>query len=102
MAFQQWLSIDVKERIKTGAPIQIVDVREPYEFENGHIPGAKLIPLGQLQTRVSEIVKSAETVVVCHSGGRSSVACDFLDQLGYQNIRNLMGGMSAWDGQVEY
>ncbi len=102
MAFQQWLSVDVKERMKSGTPLQIIDVREPYEFEDGHIPGAKLIPLAQLQTRLDEIDKSEETVVVCHSGARSGVACDFLERVGYGNVRNLMGGMSAWDGQVEY
>lgn len=102
MAFQQWLSVDVKEHLRSGSSLQIIDVREPHEFRNGHIPGAKLIPLGQLQRRLDEIDKQQETVLVCHSGNRSGVACDFLDRIGFRNVRNLMGGMSSWDGQVEY
>lgn len=101
MAIRQWMSIDVKERLRSGKDLQIIDVREPHEYHSGHIPGAKHIPLGDLQGRVGEIDQNLETVVVCHSGGRSSVACNFLQSVGFNNHFNLMGGMSAWDGDVE-
>ena len=101
MAIRQWMSVDVKERLSSEKPLQIVDVREPHEFNSGHIPGAKHIPLGELQARHQEIDKNLETVVVCYSGGRSSIACNFLQGVGYSNLYNLMGGMSAWDGPVE-
>ncbi len=100
MAVKQWTSIDVKERVKQNPHLQIIDVREPMEFRSGHIPGAKSIPLGQLQTRYNEIDENKEAVVVCLSGGRSSAACQFLQQVGFKNIANLLGGMSGWDGEV--
>lgn len=101
MSVPQWMSVDVIEKMKAGN-LQIIDVREPQEFEDGHIPGAKLIPLGQLDSRYQEIDPDQQAVIVCRSGGRSSVACDFLARAGYQNIHNLMGGMNAWSGEVAY
>jgi rhodanese-related sulfurtransferase len=101
MGIPQWMPVDVKEYMKSGQDLQIIDVRQPGEYASGHIPGAKLIPLGELQARQHEIDKSKETVVVCHSGGRSSVACEFLINSGHSKLHNLMGGMSMWDGDVE-
>lgn len=101
MGIPQWMSVDVKERLKSKQPLQIIDVRQPDEYESGHIPGAKLIPLGELASRYNEVNRDTETVVVCRSGGRSTKACELLDQLGYRNIHNLMGGMLSWDGDVE-
>lgn len=99
---KQWMPVDVKEKRKANPQLQIIDVREPSEFSSGHIPGAKLIPLGQLSERHKEIDPDKETIVVCHSGGRSSVACDYLERLGHKQIYNLLGGMSRWDGDVAY
>ena len=101
MAVRQWLPVDVKERLKAGKSLQIVDVREPSEYAWGHIPGAKLIPLGQLPERYKEINTNAECVIVCASGNRSGVACQYLERAGYSNVYNLMGGMYRWDGDVE-
>ena len=78
----------------------VLDVREPDEWASGHIPGAKHIPLGELETRHGELDKKSETVVVCRSGGRSSVACEFLSGMGY-NVINMPGGMTAWQGDIE-
>lgn len=75
----------------------IVDVRETFEFDRGHIPGAKHIPLGQMPKRIKEIDRSKNIVVVCASGGRSSNAARYLSEEGY-NVSNLMGGMMAWAG----
>ena len=102
MAIQQWMPVDVKERMKGNRPLQIIDVREPAEFASGHIPGAKLIPLGQLMNRSSEINPSQDCVVVCRSGNRSAMACQFLQQKGFNKLYNLMGGMNYWDGEVSY
>lgn len=101
MGIPQWASVDVKERLKAKQSLQIIDVRQPDEFESGHIPGAKLIPLGELPSRYSEIDPKVETVVVCRSGGRSTKACEFLVRSGYSHIHNLVGGMLGWDGDVE-
>ncbi|WP_054969554.1 rhodanese-like domain-containing protein [Alicyclobacillus ferrooxydans] len=101
MRVPQWMSVDVKEWIRANKPLQIIDVRQPGEYMSGHIPGAKLIPLNELPQRFQEIDKNQDSVIVCHSGGRSSMACEFLQGQGFNKIHNLMGGMSMWDGDVE-
>ncbi len=94
------LPFEVKERMKRGDNFTILDVREPDEWASGHIPGAKHIPLGEIEARHGELDKEGETVVVCRSGGRSSIACEFLAAMGY-NVINMPGGMSAWQGDIE-
>jgi rhodanese-related sulfurtransferase len=77
----------------------IVDVREPAEFRAGHIPGAKLIPLGQLAGRTGEIPRDRRVVCVCRSGRRSAAAVRLLRSLGV-DAYNLHGGMRDWPGRV--
>jgi len=81
--------------------IQIIDVREPDEFNGrmGHIPGAKLIPLGELESRVGEIAKDKPAVTVCRAGGRSAQATVILKNAGFEDVANLMGGMLNWRAQ---
>jgi rhodanese-related sulfurtransferase len=97
----QWMPVDLKEHMAKDKSLQIIDVREPGEFASGHIPGAKNIPLGQLQERHREINPDKPAVMVCLSGGRSSRACEWLESKKYHKIYNLLGGMSGWDGSVE-
>lgn len=81
-----------------GEKLNIIDVREPYEYAEFNI-GARLIPLGQIQTmQVDEIEdwKDQEVIIHCRSGQRSMVACMFLETLGFKNTKNLAGGMLAW------
>lgn len=94
------LPFEVKDRMKRGERFTILDVREPDEWASGHIRGAKHIPLGELESRHKEIDKKEEIVVVCRSGGRSSVACELLAAIGYNAI-NMPGGMMAWQGDME-
>lgn len=97
-----WKDIKPRElisRLKEGKAPVILDVRESYEWQEGHIPGARHIPLGELPDRLNELNAGQETVVVCWSGGRSSRACDFLASAGYR-VTNLKGGMSSWNGEV--
>lgn len=74
----------------------ILDVREPQEWEAGHIPGATLIPLGQIPDRLSEIPQDQPVVVVCRSGNRSAQATQFLRQSGYGLTTSMSGGMNQW------
>lgn len=74
----------------------IIDVREPWEFLSGHIPGAVLIPLGELSSRVAELDPSRPTAVVCASGNRSQSAAALLGQQGFQKVYNLADGMYGW------
>jgi glyoxylase-like metal-dependent hydrolase (beta-lactamase superfamily II)/rhodanese-related sulfurtransferase len=87
----QW----VEEHART---VQILDVREPKEFndELGHIEGARLIPLGELGTRLGELDKSKPVVAVCRSGARSARATQMLQAAGFRNVANLAGGMLRW------
>ena len=84
-----------------GRSVQILDVREPKEFndELGHIAGAKLIPLGELATRIGELDKSKPVVAVCRSGARSARATLMLQQNGFARVANLSGGMLRWRAQ---
>lgn len=87
---------DLKQWISENKEFQLIDVREPYEFQSDKIEGAKLIPLGQIQERFSEIDKLKPTVFVCRSGSRSGMACQFASMNGLKNSYNLIGGMMAW------
>jgi rhodanese-related sulfurtransferase len=73
----------------------LIDVREPDEWQAGHIAGARHIPLGELQSRVAELPVDTELVVVCRSGARSGRAVGWLNQNGFDTL-NLEGGMVAW------
>jgi rhodanese-related sulfurtransferase len=89
---------ELKQRIEAGEPLLILDVREPAEFEETNING-KLIPLGTLPQRISEIEdwKSKEVIVHCRSGKRSANAQAFMEMQGFENVRNLEGGILAYD-----
>jgi sulfur-carrier protein adenylyltransferase/sulfurtransferase len=85
---------------KSSDELMILDVRQSGEYEKGHIPGAKLIPLPDLDSRLSELDKGKPTVVYCAIGGRSRAAAQLLAGKGFDNIINLSGGIRAWNGQV--
>lgn len=102
MAFQvtkQQSATEVEERINKNEDVNIIDVREDVEWTSGHIPQAKHIPLGQLMQRLDELDQNKEYIMVCAGGNRSSLACEFLSEKGY-NVTNLVGGMSRWRGEV--
>lgn len=80
-----------------GENLQLVDVREPEEWATGRIAGAIAIPLGDLPDRLDELDPARAVVTVCRSGGRSAVAADFLLAAGFADVRNMTGGMLAWD-----
>jgi rhodanese-related sulfurtransferase len=74
----------------------MLDVREPAEWDAGHISGAVLIPLGELPSRLNEIPKDREIVVVCRSGNRSASGRDILLNAGYASVTSMGGGMNQW------
>jgi sulfur dioxygenase len=81
--------------------VQIVDVREPAEFNGplGHVPSARLVPLGALNAKISELDKSKPIVMVCRSGARSAQATVLLGKAGFEKVANLSGGMLRWRAQ---
>lgn len=89
---------ELKARIDAGEKLHIIDVREPHENAEFNI-GGLLLPLGKVQTmQVEDIedLKNEEVIVYCRSGNRSGQACMILDQLGFKNTKNLVGGMLNW------
>jgi hydroxyacylglutathione hydrolase len=92
--------IDVREldrRRREVPDLQIVDVRMASEWEDGHIPGATLVPLTDLLSRLDEVDPARPTVVVCGSGYRSSIASAFVQRRGLRQLANMLGGMTAWN-----
>ncbi|MGE8205955.1 rhodanese-like domain-containing protein [Heyndrickxia sp. NPDC080065] len=91
---------EVETFIQEGKKVNLIDVREVDEVEAGKIPGAVNIPLGTIESRINELDKSAEYIMVCRSGGRSGRATEILESEGF-NVMNMSGGMLAWEGEVE-
>ena len=89
--------INLKKRLDSGESINLIDVRETFEYEEFHLNG-KLIPLGELPSRLEEIahLREEEVIVHCRSGKRSQTAQQFLLQMGFKNVRNLLGGVLDW------
>jgi rhodanese-related sulfurtransferase len=77
--------------------VVVIDVREAWEYEEGHIPGATLIPLNMLAARLDEVPREGPVVLVCRSDNRSGQAQRFLIQQGFDNVSNMTGGMLAWE-----
>jgi rhodanese-related sulfurtransferase len=89
--------VELKKLIDAnGKKVNLIDVREPYEYDISRIEGAKLIPLGQLMDRVSELDSSKDYVVHCRSGARSAKAILQLQKIGFKKLKNLKGGINAW------
>jgi adenylyltransferase/sulfurtransferase len=93
---------ELKQRLDQGDDIQIIDVREPHEYEIASIPNTRLIPLGQVVNRMDEIEPNRETVVHCKMGGRSAKAIEVLQRAGFAGkLINLKGGITAWSNEVD-
>ena len=87
---------ELKERLDSEDRPELLDVREPWEFELARIEGSKLIPMGQLAGRISELDPARETVVICHYGGRSAYVTRTLQRAGFTKVLNLEGGVDAY------
>ncbi|KAB8142567.1 rhodanese-like domain-containing protein [Chloroflexia bacterium SDU3-3] len=89
----------LKQQHGPSAPFTLIDVRSPGEYaQDGHIAGARLMPLDALAQRMAELPKDQPVAVICRSGGRSRVACDLLLRAGFADVTNVDGGMGAWVG----
>ncbi|MDP1727504.1 MAG: rhodanese-like domain-containing protein [Bacteroidota bacterium] len=92
---------ELKTRMENGEKLTIIDVREPYEFDEFNI-GAMLIPLGELPGKLPELehLKNEEIIVHCRSGSRSANAKMYMQSEGFTKVRNLLGGMIAWQAET--
>ena len=91
---------ELKRRIDAGEQVQLIDVREPYEYQIAQI-GGKLIPQNDVPQRLNEIDREREVVVHCKSGGRSQRIAEYLKQAGYPRVANVAGGILAWSDEVD-
>ncbi|MCL1631948.1 rhodanese-like domain-containing protein [Sporolactobacillus sp. CPB3-1] len=99
--YEEWTPEKVEQLIRSHAPVSIIDVRESFEFAEGHIPGAQNISVNEIQDRLGEINKDQEHIMVCHSGSRSGVASSILSAHGFK-VKNMAGGMMNWYGPIEF
>jgi rhodanese-related sulfurtransferase len=100
----QTISVEeLKARIDAGETLHLLDVREPFEHEDFNIGGV-LLPLGRVQTLQTEEIdgwKDQEVICYCRSGNRSGQACMILEGAGFTNLKNLSGGMNAWQDRIK-
>ena len=92
---------EVKERMDKGETLNLIDVREPHEHEDFNIGGI-LLPVGDIQAMMVEELedlKDKEVILYCRSGNRSGQAGMILDMLGFENTKNLVGGMLSWEAK---
>lgn len=82
-------------------PPQLVDVREPWEFDYCHIAGSVLIPMGQIAEKAVRLAADEPVVVICHHGIRSRQVAWYLESLGFTDVINLEGGVEQWAQDVE-
>ena len=94
-------ALELKQKLDRGDNFTLIDVREPHEYQIARIPGAKLIPLGELPKHLSEFDPNSEIVAHCKTGGRSQKAVDLLKQNGFNNVRNMTGGITAWSDKID-
>lgn len=99
---QEITATDLKNEMESGKDIQLIDVRQPDEHAFARIEGSKLIPLGEIVHRMSEIDENRDTVIHCKMGRRSASAIEALQRAGYKGpLRNLRGGITAWSNEVD-
>ncbi|MEO8217364.1 MAG: molybdopterin-synthase adenylyltransferase MoeB [Acidobacteriota bacterium] len=89
------------EKRARGEELLLIDVREPYEWEIGHLDGAQLIPMSRLASEVPRLDRNASIVVYCRTGSRSGRAAEFLRQSGFVRVLNLEGGINRWSQDVD-
>lgn len=87
--------IDVAALNTILAQVHLVDVREPFEYSNGHVPGAISMPLATVPVRINELPKSTPIHLICQAGGRSMQAAAYLENAGY-TVVNVAGGTGSW------
>jgi adenylyltransferase/sulfurtransferase len=102
LELEEITATELNDLIKNNSEVQIIDVREPHEYEIAKIPNTKLIPLAQVVSRANEIDGTRTTIVHCKAGGRSAKAIEALKNAGFTGkLINLKGGITAWSDEVD-
>ena len=90
------ISVDEGKEMMGGNNVVVIDVREPHEYEAGHVPNAKLIPVASVFARRDELPRDKDIIFVCQVGQRSALACEMAAAAGLTRLFNLEGGTDAW------
>ena len=93
--------LELATRMRRGDPLDLIDVREPYEWRIARIEGARMIPLGRIGSAVGDLSRDREIVLYCHHGVRSRAAAEFLASQGIDGVWNLSGGIDRWSAEVD-
>ncbi|MEJ9211685.1 rhodanese-like domain-containing protein [Bacillus smithii] len=91
---------ELREKLEKGEKLNLIDVREEEEVQEGMIPEAKHIPMGDIPNSLDLLDKQEEYIFICRSGRRSENVCHYLQEQGYK-VRNMIGGMLEWTGKVQ-
>ena len=99
---QEITAAELKNKLDADENIQLIDVRQPDEHVFAAIEGAKLIPLGEIVSRMDELDETREIILHCKAGGRSAQAIELLQKAGFTGeLKNLKGGITAWSNDVD-
>ncbi len=97
IALPAQIDVQTAAMIKNQSDVVMIDVREQWEYDEGHIPGVTLIPMSSIESRVTEIPTDKTVILTCRSGNRSGQVYDFLTKQGFENVHNMQGGILAWE-----
>jgi adenylyltransferase/sulfurtransferase len=92
---------ELEQKLRSGNPLLLIDVREPFEYEICHLQGARLMPLGSLPFELSALERKQEIYIYCRSGGRSAQAVELLGKNGFAKVFNVEGGILAWADRID-
>ncbi|CAM3803526.1 rhodanese-like domain-containing protein [Mesobacillus zeae] len=95
------ITADKAKNMVEEGQVEVIDVRTPAEFKEGHIPGAESIPLKELGEKLTSLDRKGNYLIVCKGGGRSADASTLLNDENFKNIYNMTGGMDDWNGEIE-
>ena len=94
--------LELKRLIDSGVRVNLIDVREPNEYDFCHMKESRLVPLAQIPKSLKELNPTEEYVFYCHSGNRSAAAVDYLRRAGFTKVRNLKGGIDRWAAEIDH
>jgi rhodanese-related sulfurtransferase len=99
---RQWTPAELAAQLQVSpSQLQLLDVRESWEYELAHIEGSQLIPLGRLPQAINQLNPCHDVIVICHHGIRSAQACYILERNGFHTV-NLIGGIDRWAREIDH
>lgn len=97
LALSDTVDVETVAEVRERDDVLVLDVREQWEYDEGHIPGVTLIPMAEVSQRLDDIPAAKTVIVTCRSGNRSGQVADYLRQQGFDNVHNMDGGILAWE-----